>query len=476
MPSEKAIRQIRTACRADPMFFASRWVKTRDPQAENPIRQFPAYDFLNGFFRHACDHQLLAVEKSRQMLLTWAAVVFSVWQCLFFEHRHWIIQSEKEDKAKALIHPRANVILENIPRGLVDVTWRLKTDRIQFSNGSLLQAVPQGPQQIASYNPSGVIMDEMALQEYAKEAYQTLLPSLRTGGQMIGVSTPRGENFFYTFTHDIKAVKTLRIHYTHHPVYAAEAAKMGGWPNWKAAMMVKWGFDEDMWQREMEINYGIEPGKPVFRPPFRRDWHVATKTILADPLMPIQRGWDFGFRRPACVWTQKARNGQWLILREFLGKDMQLAQFVREVIRLSRKLAPGVPQRAFEDYCDPSGLNQRDAGPMSVEVLHENGIYPRNTSAKVPLKGSVEIIQRNLNLVRLNGVLRPGTLIDPSCALIIKAFAGAYVEAHGDLNKAGGSKTKFTGGRTVHLIDGLRYIAAGTFRLGAIRRVRAKSA
>ncbi len=458
------------------MFFASRWVKTRDPQAENPIRQFPSYPFLDDFFQHALRYQLLAVEKSRQMLLTWAAVVFAVWHCLFFEHRHWIIQSEKEDKAKALIHPRADIILQNIPPVIPGVTWTLKTDRVQFSNGSLLQAVPQGPQQVASYNPSGIVLDEMGLQEYAKQTYQTLLPSLRTGGQVIGISTPRGENFFYTFTHDIKAVKVLRIHYTQHPEYAVQAEKMGGWAKWVARMKAKWGFDDDMWEREMEINYGIEPGRPVFRPPFRMDWHVATKTILADPLMPIQRGWDFGFRRPACVWTQKARNGQWLILRELLAKDMQLAAFVREVVRVSREVAPGMPQRSFEDYCDPSGLNKRDAGPASVEVLYENGIYPRNTSSKVPLKESIEIIQRNLNLVRLNGVLRPGTLIDPSCALIIKAFAGAYVEAQGDLNRTGGAKTKFIGGRTTHLIDALRYAAAGTFRLGAIRRARAKSA
>jgi hypothetical protein len=87
-----------------------------------------------------------------------------------------------------------------------------------------------------------------------------------------------------------------------------------------------------------------------------------------------------------------------------------------------------------------------------------------NDSKKVPVKESVLLIRENMRVKRFENrqtgqrELRPGTLVDPSCANLIKAFNGTY-----------GTKTdddeKFTGGITQHEVDALRYIAAGTFQL-----------
>jgi hypothetical protein len=476
---------VRQACAESLWYFLSNYVYTQDPQADDPTRKFPSYGYLRSLSEKAQKkgldgrilHKLIGVEKSRQLLLSWWACGYALWRCGFEPGREGMIQSQKEDKAIALIS-RMRFILRHVPQWLFECDVRVKSKEIVFTfkNGdvSRIWCVPQGEDQVASYEPTFVIFDEAALQEHFKAAYYTALPAIKgPGGQLIAISSPRANAFFTKFCYSIPAVERIRIHYRDHPEFAAEAEDMKhGWKDWKREKRALWGYeDEAMWEREMEINHDVTGGVPAFKPPFDQATHVSPVTIQPHPNKPIQRGWDFGFHHPACVWTQVADNGQWLLLRSMTGKRMHLSEFTDEVKRRSKKLVPFPNEYSFQDFCDPEGYkkNRAVAGPSAVDVLNAAGIFPINDSKKVPVKESVLLIRENMRVKpfvnRATGQkeLRPGMLVDPSCTNLLKAFNGTY-----------GTKTdddeKFEGGITQHEVDGLRYIAAGTFELAKAPR------
>jgi hypothetical protein len=159
------------------------------------------------------------------------------------------------------------------------------------------------------------------------------------------------------------------------------------------------------------------------------------------------------------------------VLREFQGHQMQLVDFVREVKRRSKKLAPWARRNTFVDYADPEAYKKCATGPSAIDVLREQGIFPLNSSSKIDVGSTVRLVRRNLRLAHYpgrNGVpkqLRPGTLIDPSCELLIRGLNGSYRTAE-RLSPTG--KTRFVGGVTQHLIDALRYVAHGTFRIARV--------
>lgn len=73
--------------------------------------------------------------------------------------------------------------------------------------------------------------------------------------------------------------------------------------------------DNEAWIKMMiegEFGFDIE-GRPVYEC-FRGDRHIAR--ITADPTLPILRGWDFGYNRPAVVFCQYDRQGRFFVLRE----------------------------------------------------------------------------------------------------------------------------------------------------------------
>lgn len=467
MSGESDLDAIRDACKRSIWWYATHLVKTRSPQAANPIRPFPAYPYLRTILEDSLTHKIVGVQKARQLLLTWAACVLVTWECAFHEYKHDMIQSEKEEKAKYVLG-RAEFILSQLPPGLVE--YKATSNRIDFANGSVIHCVPQGPQQIATYDPSRVIMDEMALQDDAREAYYTMIPALRAGGSLVGISSPRGETFFEEFMTEIPAVHKITVRVEDNPEYVERAAALGGWPAFHAAFARELGYPDNeegraMYEREMKLSYDAVGGVPAFRPPFARETHVASRQLVANPCLPIQRGWDFGFHRPACVWTQVAANGQWLVLRELLGEDVPLADFVGEALAVSKEILPHPMPSQWEDFCDPSGWSKRDAGPASVEILREHDIHPLSGAKKIPVVPSINLVRRNLALVYVRNPetglreLRPGTLVDPRCALLIRALNGAYCSSDRD-------KDTFFGGKTAHVVDGLRYIAAGKFHLG----------
>lgn len=189
----------------DPYFFLTRFCYTLDEHdRENPIKKFPEKRYI----RDLCDlfvvEDLLAIEKSRQMMVSWTFMGLALWFTMYKEGVRTFIMSKKEKDANALLD-RVKFIYDHLPSQL---TEKHRADPYKYcelawsKRNNIIQAIPQGADQVRQYTSSLIISDESAFQERSEEAYTAAKPSLSGGGKYVAISTPNGREFFERIVHD----------------------------------------------------------------------------------------------------------------------------------------------------------------------------------------------------------------------------------------------------------------------------------
>jgi hypothetical protein len=188
-------------CEQSLEFFAQ-FVRTKDEHADGSesIRPFPTriekpyvWDILDTL----CAEQLVVIEKSRQLLVTWTVCVYALWKAKFQKNRLIFIQSKKELDAANLVFnqewPKARIsfIEHHLPDELksdVSVSY----GQLYFrDSGSTVWGIPEGGDQIRSYTASCIISDESAFQPEFEGAVKAAIPSIKGGGQFVAISTAR---------------------------------------------------------------------------------------------------------------------------------------------------------------------------------------------------------------------------------------------------------------------------------------------
>ncbi len=171
---------------------------------------------------------------------------------------------------------------------------------------------------------------------------------------------------------------------------------------------------------------------------------------------PVIRGWDFGYRRPACVWLQYSpRAGRVWVLRELLGQNIDTHSFRDLVLYLSGersmeyllrrptavawvnalRLNPRMPPPPwfdttgsalqFLDYAGPEALQRRaavegeDAARVDADILGEEGV--RLGVYHTTVKAREKVIRRLL-MTRPDGAR--GIFIDPACKDLALGLGG----------------------------------------------------
>ena len=80
--------------------------------------------------------------------------------------------------------------------------------RLNYPNGSLIEALPGGANQVRGKVASIIVEDEFAFQEEARGVYTTVAPLIQKATKFIAISTPNGmENVFADIYHGIPLVK-----------------------------------------------------------------------------------------------------------------------------------------------------------------------------------------------------------------------------------------------------------------------------
>jgi phage FluMu gp28-like protein len=192
----------------DPLVWLQQYTCTKDSHwkeagAGTPYRPFPDKPYFRFVLHEIHRNKVLLIEKSRDMMLSWLCVGYFTHAAITTERREVLFQSQKEDKAAELID-YARILYEQQPQALKQRSPLAKPLRsqsslkLEFANGSRLVGIPEGADQIRSYHPWGLLMDEAAFQPEAGEAYDAAVPVC----EKIVVVSSAGPGWFADFVTD----------------------------------------------------------------------------------------------------------------------------------------------------------------------------------------------------------------------------------------------------------------------------------
>lgn len=130
------------------------------------------------------------------------------------------------------------------------------------------------------------------------------------------------------------------------------------------------GMPQDMLDRLKHGKWGANfKGDPVY-PQYSTRLHLVDN-IAFDDALPLIRFWDFGYRRPACIFVQMDEEYRIKVLAEILGQDEEALPFINRVKGFSNRNFPSVT--GYLDFGDPAAAQKKDTG-STLSILANNGI------------------------------------------------------------------------------------------------------
>jgi hypothetical protein len=203
-------------CSADGLTFL-RFVKTRDEaDPEQSIKPFPTQkEYIRELWDIFSTEQRIVIAKSRQMMVSWVACAFALWWAMFKANQYVVWQTQKEDDAIKMVctasgdkdtgyQGRIQFLYRNLPSWLrASVRATESEGKLNFSNGSLIEAVAGGANKIRGKTASLLIEDEFAFQDEAKSVYTAIAPLVQRQTKLIMISTPNGSEgsmFYHCYT------------------------------------------------------------------------------------------------------------------------------------------------------------------------------------------------------------------------------------------------------------------------------------
>jgi hypothetical protein len=180
----------------------ARYIVTKDEhgEGEESVKPFPTREqkpYIWEIIDTIESEQLVAIEKSRQLMVTWLVCLYCLWMAKFQKNRLIFIQSKKEEDAANLVFnsewnaARISFMERNLPENLQS-DCSPAYGKLHFRDtGSRIWAIPEGGDQIRSYTASLIYSDEAAFQPEFENAWKASNPSIKGGGKMIIVSSAR---------------------------------------------------------------------------------------------------------------------------------------------------------------------------------------------------------------------------------------------------------------------------------------------
>jgi len=149
-----------------------------------PYEHFPEYEYFAVLFDILERERIHWIEKSRDMMVSWACVAYLAKKAMTIPECGVLIQTQKEDKAielvsyaKTLWRTQPNEIKEEYP--LSKSLEKQANLSLEFAKGGYVCGIPGGADQIRLYHPWGYLNDESSFQPEAGECYNECLAAVK---------------------------------------------------------------------------------------------------------------------------------------------------------------------------------------------------------------------------------------------------------------------------------------------------------
>src|SRR6266498_502046 len=219
-------------------------------------------DFCKGWLKLAPTQyqERILLDTSRFVVARWARqtgksttiAALSLYCALHEGAKRVLILAPSLRQSKKLIHRIGSFIPKN--RSHILAGRRLKT-RLEFVNGSSIEALPNSPETIRGETCDLIILDEAAFVRYDRELYDATIYALTTtNGRFLALSTPGSrDTLFYEMCTD----NDLFAEFSRHHVGYRDALEPNGPLKEKMVQSLRIQMKEDpwRWQREMEAEF-----------------------------------------------------------------------------------------------------------------------------------------------------------------------------------------------------------------------------
>lgn len=380
-----AVERVLRRIRASAVFFVTNFVMLEDPDGGLPV-PFRLWPEQVRVLRAFCEHRLLIVLKARQLGLTWLALAYAVWRMLTRPGYSVLCISRRQDDAAKLVR-RVEFILRHLPAWLVVradsgvgpiESWESTTYRavIHHPDGedSWLEALPSSPDTGRSLTASLLILDEWAMQDYARELWAAAYPSVNrpAGGQVIGISTGRRGTLF-------------------HEIWEAARAGLNGF----VPIFLPWTADPrrsrewyEQTKRDLPMSYRQEypeteadafsAGEGAAFPEWDESVHVfGGRDWYPTPDVPWRLfvAYDPGYMSRACaLWFAVHPDGWAVCYREYYPTQV-IDPIQAEDIRDMSRTPDGQREHIAAYFAPPDAwLRKSDTGKSTADIFREHGI------------------------------------------------------------------------------------------------------
>ncbi len=146
---------------------------------------------------------VLFIEKSRQIMMTWIMAALFLWDALTKYSRLILLQSKKQDDANDILERARHIYVSCHD---LQLPWLPKikmtggnfgtSDSLIFPEiKSELRAIPQGADVVRMHTCSGIFADEMNHQPEFEEGFGAAKPTITGGGKYVAGGTANGHTF-----------------------------------------------------------------------------------------------------------------------------------------------------------------------------------------------------------------------------------------------------------------------------------------
>jgi len=447
---EKYIPEV-AACLESPAYFATKYCYTIDVET-NEVKLFPEYPYLVDFLEENKDPHNEHLEKSRQMIVSWAFMALFLWDITFVDNIADFITSRKE----FLVDDGGSHSTPNSLMGRIRFMWERLPDflkaPLEFSflritnhaNGSFIIGESSNPNAGRSGTWHRALMDEAALIPKSESVFSSLQQACKSGLYMN--STPYGRgNVFARIKFDKGSTFNKRtLHWRRHP------ERDLAWYNTQKANMT-----EDQIARELDISYEKSVHGQIYH---MFDFDKQVGSYPYDPSLPMNRGWDFGVGAPVGIlWIQERPVPGWPYpeiriideLEESGHTPPYYAKKVKEKPYKIRDEKGNLVLKDANDYGDPAGKQTELNLKSWISWLAEEEIHI-----------DVKYGQRKIDTILAGQRIMPYVRVDEKCTRFLECISSYKhpTDDQGNIISDSYEENEFT-----HLMKAFEYYAVNRF-------------
>lgn len=223
-------------------YFAFRHAWTLDvddPSGTPSVRKCPAYPYLRVFFEKVQNPSNTLVDKSRQMLLSWAWMIVFVWDVTF--HQNWksLVLSKKADAVDdggensdpaVSNFGKFRFVQQHLAEHLwLPVEYKKFSIRVPATSSMVKGETSKGGKAVRAGTYNRALGDEFAFVEHGEAVFTGLRQSAKTGTCLNSTPNGMGDTFSRIRHSPTTTFQKLSFHWSEHPRKAIGLYCLCGW-------------------------------------------------------------------------------------------------------------------------------------------------------------------------------------------------------------------------------------------------------